>query len=292
MNTDNCVIYIINPYPHAAALADICTSFWHLFQQLVADAGRRQARQVNEIVLQIVPIDFIMLGDSMFVPTQSDYLNLALEVYNRCRPLDPQASPLLCASAIQLAETVPKSINFRLAADKGSPLEDGRSLHIACSKSSDQRWLSVAWSDGKGALQTSVSYCLRHRTRGAARMNSEIRNEIWVTTKYFLDKSPTRWKVVLVTTEPADADDLEGKRHVTIKTKFKHSLICTSVGRMGRTTEQASAGHPGVDDSRRQHHPRPGIRASYDPNDHKRFKFSIFIHSRYNTQSDCQCRFT
>lgn len=212
----NCVVYIVNPFPHAAALADICVAFWCLFQQLVANADLRQSRQVNDVTLQIIPMDFIMSGESMVFPTQTDYLNLALEVYGRCRPKEADLSPVLSAPAILLADPLPKALHFRLASEKGSPLQDGRSLHVACSKSADQRWMSVAWSDGTGSIQTTMSYCLRYRSKGAARTVAEVRNEIWTTTRHIMDKFQVRWKVVLVNTEPMDQDDVDGK--------FRHCL--------------------------------------------------------------------
>ncbi|KAJ5525586.1 hypothetical protein N7494_012236 [Penicillium frequentans] len=208
-STDNCVIYIINPFPHAAALADICAAFWNLFQQMAADADRQQGQPINEVALQIIPMDFIMSENSMVVPTQTEYLNLALEVYSRCRPKDTSSGPLLGAPAVLLADPLPKAINFRLAPDKGSPLQDGRSLHIAYSKSSDQRWLSVAWSDSSGSLQTSMSYCLRYRNRGTARAIAEVRNEVWATTRHIMERFQAQWKVILVNSEPIDPDEVE-----------------------------------------------------------------------------------
>lgn len=207
---DNCVVYIINPFSHAAALADICAAFWHLFQQLVADADQQETRQVNDVVLQIIPMNFVFSGESAVVPAQTEYLNLALEVYSRCRPKDAEPNPVLCAPAVSIADPLPRSINFRLVPEKFSPLQDGRSLHIACSKSSDQRWISAAWSDGTGSIQTTMSYCLRYRGKAAARTGAEVRNEIWATTKHIMDKFQARWNVVLVNTEPMDADDVEG----------------------------------------------------------------------------------
>lgn len=210
-DTENCVVYIINPFPHASALADICAAFWHLFQQMVVDADGRESRQMNEVALQIIPMDFIKSGDSIAVPSQPEYLNLALEVYSRCRPGDASPSPLICAPPILLADPLPRAINFRLAPEKTSPLQDGRSLHIACSKSVDQRWVSVAWSDGSGCLQTSTSYCLRYRNGGAPRTIPEVRNEIWAVTKHIIDKFQGRWKVILVNLEPIDSDEVESK---------------------------------------------------------------------------------
>ncbi|KAJ5495743.1 hypothetical protein N7539_000859 [Penicillium diatomitis] len=205
----NIVLYIVNPFSCAAALADICAAFWNLFQQIAASVGRSHERRVNEVVLQIVPIDFITQRDSMAVATQSDYVNLALEIYNRCRPPNAESCPFQFSPAILLTENLPKSINFRLASDKVSPLQDGRSLHIAYSKSCDQRWVSVAWCDGTGSLQTTMAYCLRYRTRGSARATSEVRNEVWATTKHVLDKFQGRWKVVLASTDPMESEEIE-----------------------------------------------------------------------------------
>ncbi|KAG0161138.1 hypothetical protein PDIDSM_8671 [Penicillium digitatum] len=199
--TDNHVVYIINPFTHAAALADICSAFWYLFQQLVAGSERRQTQISNELVLQIIPLEFIMSSETMVAPPQTDYLNLALEVYSRCRPNDVDMSPLLCAPPMLLADALPRAISFRLAPERSSPLQDGRSLHIAYSKSLDQRWISVAWSDLPGSIKRTMSYCLRYRQSGGARPISEIRNEIWATTKHIMDKFQARWKVQLATTE-------------------------------------------------------------------------------------------
>ncbi|CAL5870504.1 uncharacterized protein PFLUO_LOCUS4741 [Penicillium psychrofluorescens] len=205
----NCVVYIINPFNHATALADICAAFWKLLQTSVTDADSPRSRQINEPVLQVIPMDFVMSGDSMVVPSQTEYMNLALEIYSRCSPKDTSSGPLLCSPPILLADSIPKSIHFQLASERGSPLQDGRILHIAYSKSLDQRWVSVAWSDSSGSSQKSMSYCLRYKNTGVARTVSEVRNEIWAMTTHIMDKAQARWKVILVNTEPVDADEVE-----------------------------------------------------------------------------------
>ncbi|KAJ5499104.1 Mediator complex subunit Med13 [Penicillium expansum] len=199
--TDNHVVYIINPFTHAAALADICSAFWHLFQQLVAGSERRQTRISNELVLQIIPLEFIMSSEAMVVPPQTDYLNLALEVYSRCRPNDVDMSPLLCAPPILLADALPRAISFRLAPERSSPLQDGRSLHMPT--------LKVLTNAGYRFYPENHVYCLRYRQSGGARPISEIRNEIWATTKHIMDKFQARWKVQLATTEPIETDEVE-----------------------------------------------------------------------------------
>lgn len=38
----------------------------------------------NNVVLQIIPIDFIAVKNGLLTPSQADYIRLSLEVYNRC----------------------------------------------------------------------------------------------------------------------------------------------------------------------------------------------------------------
>ncbi|GAB1194947.1 hypothetical protein APSETT444_004199 [Aspergillus pseudonomiae] len=210
-SNDSLVIYIINPFAHASALVDICSAFWCLFQKYITDTGKQQARQLNEVVLQIIPISFIMSTGSVVVPPQTQYLNLALEIYSRCPPKALQSSLVNCAPPVLLAEPLPRTISFRLASEKTSPLQEGKCLHIAYSKSQDQRWISVAWSDNSGALQRTISYNLRYRNASAVRSISDVRSEIWVATKDIVDRIQARWKVFVVSTEPVDQDEVDGK---------------------------------------------------------------------------------
>ncbi|GKZ93940.1 mediator of RNA polymerase II transcription subunit 13 [Aspergillus niger] len=205
----NIVVYIVNPFTHAAALVDICAAFWSLFQQYVAEADKQQTRQLNELVLQIIPLDFVTSAESLVVPPQAEYLNLALEVYSRCPPKSSEVGPVNCAPPVLLAEPIPRSIGFKLSSEGSSPLQEGKHLHIACSRSLDQRWLSVAWSDNFGALQRNMSYCLRYRNSVAARPLPEVRGEIWKATRDIMDTIQTRWKIIIVSTDPVDQDEVD-----------------------------------------------------------------------------------
>ncbi|KAL3475589.1 mediator complex subunit 13 C-terminal-domain-containing protein [Aspergillus californicus] len=203
----NTIIYIINPFSNAASLADICAAFWCLLQKYVAGTDNRQSKQLNEVVLQVIPIEFAMSADSLVVPTQTEYLNLALEVYSRCTPRQILASPVNCAPPMVLVEPIPPSVGFKLAPERSSPLQEGKYLHIACSRSHDQRWVSVAWSDNSGEMQRTMSYCLRFRNSSVSRSLSAVRGEIWAATKDIMDKDQARWRVVIVNTENVDQDE-------------------------------------------------------------------------------------
>ncbi|KAL4869072.1 hypothetical protein BDV12DRAFT_168551 [Aspergillus spectabilis] len=203
------VVYIINPFSHAASLVDICASFWCLLQKYIASADKQQPKLLDQVLLQIIPMNFVASAESLVVPPQTAYLNLALEVYSRCSPRQIQPSLVNGAPPVMLAEPLPPTIGFRLASDRSSPLQEGKCLHVACSRSQDQRWMSVAWSDNYGVLQQTISYCLRFRNSTASRSISTVRSEIWAATKDILDKSQARWKVIIVSTENVDQDEHE-----------------------------------------------------------------------------------
>ncbi|KAL2819674.1 mediator complex subunit 13 C-terminal-domain-containing protein [Aspergillus granulosus] len=204
---DNIVIYIINPFSHAASLVDICAAFWCLLQKYAADADKQQSKQLSEVVLQIIPMDFVTLPESLVVPPQPDYLNLALEIYSRCSPRQAQGSLINCSPPVVLAEPIPPSLGFKLASERASPLQEGKCLHVACSRSQDQRWMGVAWSDNSGVVQRTMSYCLRFRESTVSRNISTVRSEIWTATREILDRDQARWKVIMVSTENVDQDE-------------------------------------------------------------------------------------
>ncbi|KAL2856013.1 mediator complex subunit 13 C-terminal-domain-containing protein [Aspergillus pseudoustus] len=203
----NIVIYVINPFSHAASLVDICAAFWCLLQKYAADAAKQQSKQLHGVVLQIIPMDFVTSRESLVVPPQTDYLNLALEIYSRCSPRESQGSLINCTPPMVLAEPIPPSIVFKLASERASPLQEGKCLHVACSRSHDQRWISVAWSDNAGIVQRTVSYCLRFRESRVSRNLSTIRSEIWNATREILDRDQARWRIILVSTENVDQDE-------------------------------------------------------------------------------------
>jgi mediator of RNA polymerase II transcription subunit 13 len=202
---------VINPFTHAAALADICSAFLQLFHKYVGDVDKIQVNhQLNELVLQVIPIDFVYSTTSIVVPTQAEFLNLALEVYNRCPPKDLDDGNMGCAPPVLLADSVPKAINFKLAPDRVSPWQESKCLHLAVSRSLDQRWMTAAWSDNYGSCQLTMSYCIRTRGSNVHRILSEVRQEIWGTTKDIIERRQTKWKIFLVRSEPVDQEEVDG----------------------------------------------------------------------------------
>ncbi|PGG97084.1 hypothetical protein AJ80_09745 [Polytolypa hystricis UAMH7299] len=208
-SNENIVIYIINPFPFETAIADISSAFLRLFNKYVGDTSRQSFRNLNELGLQIVPLPFVASSESLVVPTQTDYLRLALEVYSRCPPKDGSSDYLGSAPALTIAEPIPRIIPLKLSPDPVSPLEEIRCLHVAYSQSLDQRWVTAAWTDNAGQYQVNLSYCLFEGDLSARRPMSEIREDIWDATREIIEMSQSYWRVVLAKDGPVDPDEAE-----------------------------------------------------------------------------------
>lgn len=154
---------------------------------------------------------FLASPEFIVVPSQAEYLSLALEVYSRCPPRDQTSCLVNSAPPTLLAESLPKNICFKLTAERLSPLLEGRTLHVACSRSLDQRWVTAAWTDNTGSIQHTISYCLRFRDAKAGRSVTDIRKEIWAATKDIMDRIQAQWRVVIVNTEPLDQEEVDSK---------------------------------------------------------------------------------
>ncbi|KAI9774172.1 MAG: mediator of RNA polymerase II transcription subunit 13 [Geoglossum simile] len=199
----NIVIYLINPFSHPNALVDLCTAFSELFQAYVYSPEIQQSMNINEVVLQIVPIDFIASKTSLVSPTQMQYTRLALEVYERCAQTDPDKisvfPPTTHAPSILLAQPPPKTIDFKLTSEPSpSLLRENSVLHVGYSQSIDERWVSVAWTDMRGDIQSSVSYCLGRKNADTLRPFEEVAKEIWETTLEITEIRKVHWRLMFV----------------------------------------------------------------------------------------------
>jgi mediator of RNA polymerase II transcription subunit 13 len=211
----NCVIYVVNPFSHPAALVDICTSFVRMQRVYEASIATLPEAKPNHLALQIVPASFVAhkLGGVMRVGVVH---RLAVEVYTRCIPTDPgidYAEAKRAASPpIQLARPIPEKIEFRLTTEPSPALlKENQLLHIAYSQSLDERWVSVAWSDNTGSVQKTAIINLGRRNCGVLRAFDEVLTEIWDTTVELIKYPAVRWRLaitkVCATTMPQDEID-------------------------------------------------------------------------------------
>lgn len=206
---DAFVVYMVDPFETPAALWELCSAFWFLFQAYGQGAKARADYSPNpDLVLQIVPMKYIASFDAPVVLEPWTLINLAREVYDRCPPsqMSEDKTPLSIYSApsIQLEEALPRSIQFKLTAEPPSDLlRENSYMHLGYAISLDGAWISAAWSDNCGKHQTVVSYCV------GSRAFSEIAREIWQTTIEIIETRRVTWRVCIAKAGVMEREELE-----------------------------------------------------------------------------------
>ncbi|KAI9834086.1 MAG: hypothetical protein M1819_003371 [Sarea resinae] len=235
MENRNIVIYIVNPFQHAESIVDLCSAFLDLFQAYIHSPEFQQLRRLNEIVLQVVPIDFIASTTSLPLPSESEYTKLALEVYDRCAPAEISEGsgnsntdgPPQQGASIILGHEPPKTIDLRLTTEpSSSALHDNACIHLAYAQSADGRWISAAWTDSLGRYQTLVSYCLKRRG-SVERPLKEVMKEIWETTMQIVQTRRAGWRLFIAKVGIMERAEIETWTELAATTTPQHSLSLT-----------------------------------------------------------------
>ena len=205
-STESLIIYIVNPFKDRTGLADICSAFVALYTTYAKACGKSKGNKLN---LQIIPMSFIASSDKMVIPSQAEYLSLALEVYNRCPLRSSNGAVAESGSAVRLAEPVPKHITFNFTSDATSPLfKDGETLHLAYSQSVDHRWLTACWTDNLGKTALTMTYCLCQKGSTASRPRSEVIEELWGISQDIMINTRGRWRLLVAHEGPVEPDEI------------------------------------------------------------------------------------
>lgn len=205
------VIYIVNPFEEATSLRDICACFWAL-SQTYEQACRTLSPldRKPELVLQILPIKYVASVDAPVVPSPQLLAALAREVYDRIPPSsihDNFSLSIRTLPSIQLEETLPRTIQFRLTADPpGDLLHDCSHLHIGYATDWDGDWLAVAWTDNCGKYQHLSAYSLRN-----GRTFADAAREVWQATLAIIQVRKVTWRISIARAGVMDKDEIEGK---------------------------------------------------------------------------------
>jgi mediator of RNA polymerase II transcription subunit 13 len=201
----NILVYFIYPIDNSPLLVHICSAFKHLFN-LYRKSLMEKKQKATELVLQLVPINFVAAPTSLVVPSPTEYSRLAMEVYDRCVDFTSFSS----TSAILLERPLPKSIDFKLSANPSpSLLQENSCLHIAYAQSLDDRWITAAWSDNRGTKQMTASYCLGRKNEPLTIPFSHVANEIWETTLDVISSKKVHWRIVIVKSGVMDQSEID-----------------------------------------------------------------------------------
>jgi mediator of RNA polymerase II transcription subunit 13, fungi type len=221
------VIYIINPFENHTSLWHLCAAFWALFQTYSPSAVTFANSGKLDIVLQIIPIRCVASFGAPVVPDPATMVYIAREVYDRCPPTrnppdDQTPLSIYRAPAIQLEETLPKTISFKLQSDPPSDLlRENSYMHIGYGISEDLSWLCAAWTDNFGKNQTLASYSL------VGRSFSDVAKEVWATTIDIISPRRVAWRVCVAKHGILEKEELEA--WVQLATVGKDGYLCTAI---------------------------------------------------------------
>lgn len=202
----NFVVYFVYPVDNPSLLVHICSAFQHLFNMYRKGLADRKLKATNELVLQLVPLDFVASPTALVVPSPTAYARLAMEVYDRCTGFNSSSS----TPGILLEQPLPKHIDFKLNVNpSASLLQENSCLHIAYARSIDDRWITAAWSDNKGTQQMTSSYCLGRKNEPISMSFSDVANEIWETTLDVISSKKIHWRIIITRVGVMDPSEIE-----------------------------------------------------------------------------------
>jgi mediator of RNA polymerase II transcription subunit 13 len=201
----NFVVYFIYPTDNGPLLVHICSAFQHLFNLYRKTLSEKRITAANELVLQLIPLDFISSSTSLAVPLPSEYFRLAMEVYDRCVDFTSSSTP-----AIMLEQPLPKIIDFKLNANpSASLLQENTCLHVAYAQSIDDRWITTTWTDNRGTQQMTASYCLGRKNERISMPFSDVASEIWETTLEFIASKKIHWRIMIARVGVMDPSEMD-----------------------------------------------------------------------------------
>ena len=201
----NFVVFFIYTPDNHRSLVEACISFQLLFQIYRRQLAEKRATPENELVLQLVPLDFVASPSGLVIAPSSEVSKLALETYDRCTLFrGPMPAP-----SIILEKPFAKSIDFKLTTTPPvSLLKENSCIHVAYAQSIDERWISAAWTDTRGSQQVTASYCLGRKGTLLSTSITEVVREIWETTHEIISDFRVHWRVIVTKCGPMSPQEL------------------------------------------------------------------------------------
>lgn len=219
----NFVIYFVYTPDNPQTIVDACAAFKRLFDIYKRALAERKKPAQNELVLQLVPLDYIATSASLVVLQPFEHIRLCLETYDRCTLFGgPMPSP-----AIVLEQPITRGIDFQIRnPPSANILQENSAMHIAYAQSVDERWITAAWSDNRGSKQMTASYCLGRRGKPLSRSFTDVAHEIWTTTFDLISIWKVHWRIIVTKVGPMD--QLEVSDWTTLaQTETKASVTLT-----------------------------------------------------------------
>lgn len=201
----NFVIYFVYTPDNPQTVVDACAAFKRLFDIYKRALAERKKPAQNELVLQLVSLDFIATSTSLVVLQPFEHIRLCLETYDRCTLFGgPMPAP-----AIVLEQPITRGIDFQIRnPPSANILQENSAMHIAYAQSVDERWITAAWSDNRGSKQMTASYCLGRRGKPLSRGFTDVAHEIWTTTFDLISIWKVHWRIIVTKVGPMDQQEV------------------------------------------------------------------------------------
>lgn len=217
----NIILYVMYPFDEKTSLWQICSSFLRLQEMFYRSLSlSTYAYHAIKINLQLTPLDLIASHSKLLTLQSHHYMRFACEIYDRCQLASSDKNQMnfdiFCAPSLQLAESLPRSIPFRLSPDPPSDLlNETACIHVAYGKTVDGRWLMAAWTDNSGKRQAHVTYNLEGNQSFV-----DIAKEMWQTTLEIIQRRRITWKVIIVAVMEMVREDIDGTLNITSFTVY------------------------------------------------------------------------
>ena len=201
----NFVIYFVYTSDNPQTIVDACAAFKRLFDIYKRALAERKKPAQNELVLQLVSLDYIATSTSLVVLQPFEHIRLCLETYDRCTLFGgPMPSP-----AVVLEQPITRGIDFQIRnPPSANILQENSAMHIAYAQSVDERWITAAWSDNRGSKQMTASYCLGRRGKPLSRGFTDVVHEIWTTTFDLISIWKVHWRIIVTKVGPMDQQEI------------------------------------------------------------------------------------
>lgn len=202
----NHVVYFVYSAESPGSIVQACAAFQDLFEKYKKAVADRKETVSNELVLQLIPVDYVASESTLTILSPSEYARLCIETYDRCTAFGgPMPAP-----AIVLEAPLPRVIEFKpTASPSANVLYENSCIHIAYARSVDERWVTAAWTDNRGIKQMTASYCLGRRGKPLSTSLEEIMREIWETTHDLMSMWKVHWRVIVTKCGPMEQNEVE-----------------------------------------------------------------------------------
>ncbi|MBE3111771.1 MAG: hypothetical protein IMZ46_14910 [Acidobacteria bacterium] len=241
----NFVVYFVYSPTNPSSIVEACTSFHQLSEAFAVPMSGKKAPQ-NELVLQLVPLDFVSAPSSVVIQKPAELSRLCLETYDRCAV----AGGPMPAPSIALEQVAPRYIDFSLSSTPSpSVIHENSCIHVAYARSVDGRWITAAWSDSRGRQQMMASYCLGRKGRSPSTPFTDVAHEIWETTHDLISVRRVHWRVVVTKCGAMGPEEMEfwtGLAQTEAKARVSLVLLAVDTAPLMQLLPPAQRTNPAV----------------------------------------------